>query len=340
MLGSAAALLGQHAFASNDTGLTGADNAVLNAVLNAFVKSQRFHCVVMLGRRGKVTYARAFGIANIEEQRPLRVNTPFALASVSKWLTSVTVLRLLVCAVCSDSSIVVCSCMFFFAASLQLGQLQLRLFITQLGSLVAQLDAVGTGLGKIHSGDYFSQQVLGLDDGTDFDMQLLQLSRYLSANINKVLGLQTASCGNGIFNISFLHQGRQQLILVIGTTQDQNTRIPPRKNRMIAIITVTITCGRVQRLCGLMDGVLFGKGEGCFCLLSAAVRASFFAEVAAASALAKASPVATLATVVSAINKAALLVSGFVSGFVSGVFPGVFSDVFSDGVSGLLMDTP
>lgn len=95
ILGSAAALLGQHAFASNGTGLSDAKNAVLDAVVDAFIISQPFYGIVMLGKRGKVTHARAFGMANIEEQRPLRVDTPCAVASVSKWLTSVTVLRLL-----------------------------------------------------------------------------------------------------------------------------------------------------------------------------------------------------------------------------------------------------
>ncbi|MFZ6723361.1 serine hydrolase domain-containing protein [Undibacterium sp. Ji49W] len=99
MIGSAAALLGKHAFAGSgySTGngigssdVIGADNPVVDA----FVKAQPFYGVVMLGKRGKPTYVRAIGMANIEEQKPLRADTPFAIASISKWLTSVTVLRL------------------------------------------------------------------------------------------------------------------------------------------------------------------------------------------------------------------------------------------------------
>jgi D-alanyl-D-alanine carboxypeptidase len=80
-----ATLLGAHASAAE---------SALNAAAENFATTQPFYGVVMLGKRGKPVYAKAFGMANIEGGLPLRTDTPFAVASISKWLTSVTVLRL------------------------------------------------------------------------------------------------------------------------------------------------------------------------------------------------------------------------------------------------------
>src|SRR4051812_202854 len=80
-----ATLLGAHASATE---------SALNAAAENFATTQPFYGVVMLGKRGKPVYAKAFGMANIEGGLPLRTDTPFAVASISKWLTSVTVLRL------------------------------------------------------------------------------------------------------------------------------------------------------------------------------------------------------------------------------------------------------
>ncbi|KRA62019.1 serine hydrolase [Caulobacter sp. Root655] len=65
-----------------------------NPVVDAFVKEQAFQGVVMLGKAGKATYARAFGMADIEAARPATIDTVYAIASMSKWLTAVTVLKL------------------------------------------------------------------------------------------------------------------------------------------------------------------------------------------------------------------------------------------------------
>lgn len=65
-----------------------------NPLVDAFVKAQDFNGVVMLGQAGKPTYARAFGLADIEAARPSTINTPYGVASISKWLTAVTVLKL------------------------------------------------------------------------------------------------------------------------------------------------------------------------------------------------------------------------------------------------------
>ncbi|MFZ6769964.1 serine hydrolase domain-containing protein [Undibacterium sp. Di26W] len=96
MLGGAAALLGKHAFADCSSGIGSSDViGADNPIVDAFVKAQPFYGVVMLGKHGRPTYVRAIGMANIEAQKPLRADTPFAIASISKWLTSVTVLRLI-----------------------------------------------------------------------------------------------------------------------------------------------------------------------------------------------------------------------------------------------------
>jgi CubicO group peptidase (beta-lactamase class C family) len=65
-----------------------------NVVVDAFVKAQAFQGVVMIGRAGKPSYARAFGMADIEAGKPATVETRYAIASISKWLTTITILKL------------------------------------------------------------------------------------------------------------------------------------------------------------------------------------------------------------------------------------------------------
>jgi CubicO group peptidase (beta-lactamase class C family) len=79
--GSAATLVSAGAFANNP-------------VAEAFAAAQPFYGLVMLAKRGMPMYTRTFGMANIEENKPVRSDTPFAVGSISKWLTSTTVLRL------------------------------------------------------------------------------------------------------------------------------------------------------------------------------------------------------------------------------------------------------
>ena len=65
-----------------------------NPVVDAFVKAQAFQGVVLLGHQGAPTYARAFGLADIEAGRPAALDTTYGIASISKWLTTITVLKL------------------------------------------------------------------------------------------------------------------------------------------------------------------------------------------------------------------------------------------------------
>lgn len=63
--------------------------------VDAFVRANGFHGVVVKAREGRIHYARAFGMADIAAKRPARVDTVYAIASISKWLTSVTLLKLI-----------------------------------------------------------------------------------------------------------------------------------------------------------------------------------------------------------------------------------------------------
>lgn len=64
------------------------------AVVDGMVREHGFQGVVLLGRRGRVRWSRAVGLAQIERGIPLRVDTPLGIASISKRLTAVAVMRL------------------------------------------------------------------------------------------------------------------------------------------------------------------------------------------------------------------------------------------------------
>lgn len=66
-----------------------ADKAV-----DAFLKLQPFQGVVLVGRAGKPIYSRAVGFADIEARKPATLDTPYGIASISKWLTSNALLKL------------------------------------------------------------------------------------------------------------------------------------------------------------------------------------------------------------------------------------------------------
>lgn len=63
--------------------------------VDAFVRANGFHGVVVKARAGRIHYARAFGMADVAAKRPATVDTVYAIASISKWLTSITVLKLI-----------------------------------------------------------------------------------------------------------------------------------------------------------------------------------------------------------------------------------------------------
>lgn len=63
--------------------------------VDTFVQANNFHGVVVKARAGRIHYARAFGMADIEAKRPATADTAYAIASISKWLTSITLLKLI-----------------------------------------------------------------------------------------------------------------------------------------------------------------------------------------------------------------------------------------------------
>nr|WP_295111777.1 serine hydrolase domain-containing protein [uncultured Caulobacter sp.] len=66
-----------------------ADKAV-----DVFLRTQPFQGVVLIGKAGKPIYSRAIGFADIEAKKPVTLGTPYAIASISKWLTSTALLKL------------------------------------------------------------------------------------------------------------------------------------------------------------------------------------------------------------------------------------------------------
>ena len=69
------------------------DGAADRAV-DDFLKTHAFQGVVLIGRAGKPVYSRTVGFADIEAKRPASLDTPYLIASISKWLTSIALLRL------------------------------------------------------------------------------------------------------------------------------------------------------------------------------------------------------------------------------------------------------
>ena len=63
-------------------------------LIDAMVRDHAFQGVVILGRGGAVRFARAVGSADIDNGVPMAVDTPFGIASISKRLTAVAVMRL------------------------------------------------------------------------------------------------------------------------------------------------------------------------------------------------------------------------------------------------------
>lgn len=66
-----------------------ADRAV-----DAFLRTQPFQGVVLIGKAGRPIYSRTIGFADIEAKKPTTLDTPYVIASISKWLTSTAILKL------------------------------------------------------------------------------------------------------------------------------------------------------------------------------------------------------------------------------------------------------
>jgi len=85
--GLAAGLASRTAWARPDIGKD-------DSVVEAFVRETGFNGIVATAHAGKIGYFRAFGMADVAANRPARRDSVYAIASISKWLTSAAVLKL------------------------------------------------------------------------------------------------------------------------------------------------------------------------------------------------------------------------------------------------------
>lgn len=92
MLGAGAAALVSTAAAGTRRTSNPLDRT--RSVIGAMVRDHGFQGVILLGRRGVPRFAQAIGAADIAAGTALTVHTPFGIASISKRLTTVAIMRL------------------------------------------------------------------------------------------------------------------------------------------------------------------------------------------------------------------------------------------------------
>ncbi|MBZ4376488.1 serine hydrolase [Corallococcus sp. AS-1-6] len=66
----------------------------LQEQIHRFVADSHFNGVVLTGKGGRAEYVEAFGVMDTEAKKSVQRNSRFFVGSVSKWLTSIVVLRL------------------------------------------------------------------------------------------------------------------------------------------------------------------------------------------------------------------------------------------------------
>ncbi|WP_448095928.1 serine hydrolase domain-containing protein [Luteibacter yeojuensis] len=64
------------------------------AIVRRFVAEEGFNGVVLVGRGSHVEYSASFGVADAATSRILTADTPFESGSISKWIASMVVMRL------------------------------------------------------------------------------------------------------------------------------------------------------------------------------------------------------------------------------------------------------
>lgn len=67
----------------------------IDAFMRPFVEASQFGGVVLASENGKVIYEKAFGLANADYQLPNQTNTRIGIASITKYMTSVILTRLI-----------------------------------------------------------------------------------------------------------------------------------------------------------------------------------------------------------------------------------------------------
>jgi CubicO group peptidase (beta-lactamase class C family) len=68
--------------------------AKIDEFIKPFAESQQFSGVVLASENGKVIYEKAFGLANADFKIPNQLNTRIGIASITKYMTSVILTRL------------------------------------------------------------------------------------------------------------------------------------------------------------------------------------------------------------------------------------------------------
>lgn len=81
-------LLSQTGFAQSNKG------AKIDKFITPFANSNQFSGVVLASENGKVIYEKAFGLANADYKIPNQLNTRIGIASITKYMTSVILSRL------------------------------------------------------------------------------------------------------------------------------------------------------------------------------------------------------------------------------------------------------
>src|SRR4029450_7989282 len=69
--------------------------AKIDEFIKPFAESQQFAGVVLASENGKVIYEKAFGLANADYRIPNQLNTRIGIASITKYMTSVILSRLI-----------------------------------------------------------------------------------------------------------------------------------------------------------------------------------------------------------------------------------------------------
>lgn len=81
-------VFGQTAFAQSKS-------QKIEALIKPFAAANQFSGVVLASENGKVIYEKAFGLANADYKIPNQVNTRIGIASITKYMTSVILTRLI-----------------------------------------------------------------------------------------------------------------------------------------------------------------------------------------------------------------------------------------------------
>ena len=78
------------------TGFAQTDKArKIDEFIKPFAASNQFSGVVLASENGRVIYEKAFGLANADYKIPNQLNTQIGIASITKYMTSVILNRLI-----------------------------------------------------------------------------------------------------------------------------------------------------------------------------------------------------------------------------------------------------